>query len=470
MSSEKQFCENYFVLKPDNASFYDLASFLFSSKSETSKFIESSEELKGDFWIRWYIFNSLLVQKLLLKVGKPMVLIGNVLELWLNLLSSNGGLLRLITNFFTGKMVRPNRSSAKFTSVVANLDQRVELDKKISYGNRKYNASLSIMASKLSYENEAFVKTIIKDHWNMEFLGFNNFWNDYLEDAATQAIMFQDTRVDLNLIVVAFRGTEPFDPEAWRTDVDLSWYEFKGVGKTHSGFMKALGLQKNRGWPKEIEQGINQKKYAYYEIRQRLRELLQKNENAKFILTGHSLGGALAILFLTVLAKHEEEWLMHKLEGVYTFGQPRVGDYQLGGYMENKLKQYDVRYLRFVYCNDIVPRVPYDDDDNDFFTHFGPCLYYNSFYKGKILKDEPNKNYFSATWAIFKFMNAVWELIRSFIFPYIRGQEYKESWLMKIMRIFGLVFPGLAEHLPPDYVNVTRLGSLPLGLQDSKVI
>lgn len=64
-------------------------------------------------------------------------------------------------------MVRPNRSSAKFTSVVGNLDQRVELDKRISYGNRKYNASLSIMASKLSYENEAFVKTIIKDHWNV---------------------------------------------------------------------------------------------------------------------------------------------------------------------------------------------------------------------------------------------------------------------------------------------------------------
>ena len=99
---EKNFSKNYFVLKPDNASFYDLASFLFSSKSETSKFIEGSEELKGDFWRRWYIFNSLLAQKLLLKVGKPMVQIGNVLELWLNLLSSNGGLLRLITNFLTG--------------------------------------------------------------------------------------------------------------------------------------------------------------------------------------------------------------------------------------------------------------------------------------------------------------------------------------------------------------------------------
>ena len=71
---------------------------------------------------------------------------------------------------FAGKMVMPNRSSAKFRSVLAILDQRVELDKRISYGNRKYNASLSIMASKLSYENEAFVKTIIKDHWNVSII------------------------------------------------------------------------------------------------------------------------------------------------------------------------------------------------------------------------------------------------------------------------------------------------------------
>lgn len=460
MSYETQSCDHYLLLKPDNASFGDLFRFLFSSESETSRFIESTEELKGDFWRRWFIFNSLFVQKLLLKVGNPMVQIGHVFEFWLNLLSSNGGLLKLLTNFLTGNLVRPNSSSATFTSVLGNLDQRVELDKSIKYGNRKYNASLSIMASKLSYENEAFVQTIIKDHWNMEYLGFYNFWNDYLGQPATQAIMFQDTMDDPNLIVVAFRGTHPFDPEDWRTDVDLSWFELEGVGKIHSGFMKALGLQKDKGWPKEIEQGNNQRQFAYYEIRQRLRDLLQKNEKAKFIVTGHSLGAALAILFLTVLAKHEEEWLMDKLEGVYTFGQPRVGDSQMGDYMKKKLKQYNVRYLRFVYCNDIVPRIPYDDETR-FFTHFGPCLYYNSFYKGKVLPEEPNKNYFSVSWAIYKYLNAVWELIRSFIIPYMMGPEYKEGWLMTMMRMIGLVIPGFADHCPQDYVNATRLGSLP---------
>uniref|UniRef100_A0A2N9FYN1 Fungal lipase-type domain-containing protein n=1 Tax=Fagus sylvatica TaxID=28930 RepID=A0A2N9FYN1_FAGSY len=159
--------------------------------------------------------------------------------------------------------------------------------------------------------------------------------------------MFQDTKDDPNLIVVAFRGTHPFDPVALRTDVDLSWSELEGVGMVHSGFMKALGLQKDKGWPNEIEQGNNQKQFAYYEIRQRLRDLLQKNDKAKFILTGHSLGAALAVLFLTMLAKHDEKWLMEKLEGVYTFGQPRVGDKKMGNYMKEKLEKYKMSfYLR----------------------------------------------------------------------------------------------------------------------------
>lgn len=206
---------------------------------------------------------------------------------------------------------------------------------------------------------------------------------DYLGQLSTQAIIFQDTRYNPNLIVVAFRGTNPFDPVAWQTDVDLSWFELEGVGKMHSGFMKALGLQKEKGCPKEIEQGNDQRQFAYYAIRQRLRDMLQKNENAKFILTGHSMGGALAILFVSVLAIHEEAWLLEKLEGVYTFGQPRVGNKQLGEYMKDKLSKYDVRYRRYVYCNDLVPRIPYDDD-SIFFEHFSPCHFYNSFYNGKV--------------------------------------------------------------------------------------
>lgn len=204
----------------------------------------------------------------------------------------------------------------------------------------------------------------------------------YQEVYTTQAIMFQDKVEDSNLVVVAFRGTIPYNADHWITDVDLSWYELEGVGKLHAGFMKALGLQKNTGWPKEIDESPDQKLFAYYQIRKELKRILSKNEKAKFILTGHSLGGALAILFAAILTLHEEEWLLDKLEGVYTFGQPRVGDPQFGNFMKDKFNKYNVKYYRHVYSNDMVPRLPYDD--TTYFKHFGSCLYYNSLYYGKV--------------------------------------------------------------------------------------
>jgi hypothetical protein len=85
----------------------------------------------------------------------------------------------------------------------------------------------------------------------------------------------------------------------------------------------------------------------------------------------------------------------------------------------------------------------------------------------QVLSNEPNKNHFSLVWAIPKRVNAAWEFLRSFIIPHTRGHEYKESWLMRIIRVIGLVFPGIAAHCPQDYVNATgQLGILPLELRE----
>lgn len=78
----------------------------------------------------------------------------------------------------------------------------------------------------------------------------------------------------------------------------------------------------------------------------------------------------------------------------------------------------------------------------------------------QVLEEEPNKNYFSLLWVIPKVLNAIWELIRGFFLPLIRGKEYRQSWFMTVFRIVGLIFPGLSAHCTPDYVNVTLLGSL----------
>ena len=75
-----------------------------------------------------------------------------------------------VTN--SGKIIWPEKTSATFASLVGNLDRRVELDRRIERGSKRYKAMLSIMASKLSYENTNFVSSVLHNHWKV--LTFNN--------------------------------------------------------------------------------------------------------------------------------------------------------------------------------------------------------------------------------------------------------------------------------------------------------
>ncbi|KAF5752863.1 triacylglycerol acidic lipase TAL3 [Tripterygium wilfordii] len=387
MECDKGLSKRYMNLKPEEVRFVDLFRILFSVNIDNKNFVDSkARKTKEDtFDIRWLIFLSIVAQKLLQFVSKPLSFIGSTLELLLNLLSFNTNIIVLLFNVLRGKVVVPDRESANFKSFVGKTDERTELDANIGRGDgMRYFAALSSMASKVSYENKAYIKAVVEDQWKMELLGSYDFRNDFQDKATTQAFICRDKTKDQDTIVVAFRGTEPFDADAWCTDIDLSWYKFQGAGKIHGGFMKALGMQKCAGWSKEVKKDVNGGgPLAYYTIRDMLREILTENDRTKFIVTGHSLGGALAILFPAVLAFHEEKLLLERLEGVYTFGQPRVGDGKFGNYMEKTFRENGINYYRFVYCNDMVPRVPYDYKGL-LFKHFGTCVYHDRRYKGKV--------------------------------------------------------------------------------------
>ncbi|OMP02006.1 Lipase, class 3 [Corchorus olitorius] len=408
----KGFCSNYMLLDPKKATLPDIFCLLFSSNLNNRKFVDSSQEKEKNFRYRVIIFFSILVLYLLQLFSKPMAWMGSFMETMINLLPSNGGFYGLIMNIIRGRNVIPDRDSETFVSIVGNLDTRMQLD-------------------------------------------------HYLEKTTTQAFLFQDKVTvddhDDTTIVVTFRGTELFNSDDWCSDFDLSWYELPDVGKIHSGFMKALGLQKSVGWPKEPVPNPSRKEpLAYYHIRDILRNLLSKNERAKFIVTGHSLGGALAALFPAVLFFHDEKLLLERLQGVFTFGQPRVGDEMFGNYMENNFKRHGIEYYRFVYGNDMVARVPFDDK-NFVFKHFGSCVYYNSRYEGEIVKEEPFKNYFSIRAVFPMITNAMYELLRSFTIVKKQGSGFREGYLQIFLRLIGLVVPGLPAHSPMDYVNSTRL-------------
>ncbi|KAI3880566.1 hypothetical protein MKX03_008830 [Papaver bracteatum] len=430
--------QDYVVLKPHDGGIIDLLRLLLFSDIEKSKFVDCPEGIyDAHFKRRWLIF--LLFKKFLI----------------------------LCCICFAGKVVIPDPKSARYRSNTAFMDNRIQLDKNLIYGDHRYYAAFSVMAAKLAYESAAFVEETVKDHWKMEFLGFYDYWNEYQELGTTQAFILRDKRSnDVDLTVVSFRGTEMFDSDAWSTDFDLSWYEIPNVGKVHGGFMKALGLQKDHGWPKEILHTTSRPEVAYYNIRDKLREIIRENKKAKFIVTGHSLGGALAALFPVILAYHGETELLHSLEGVYTFGQPRVGDDKLAEFMEEQIYLHNVKFARYVYGHDMVTRLPYDDKTL-MFKHFGTCVYYDRFYIGKIVKEEPNKNYFEMKWFIPKITNSFMEMVRSFRLRHQYGQEYDEGWFLLMFRTIGLAIPGISAHMPQDYVNCTRVGSLETLLPDA---
>ncbi|CAN6929937.1 unnamed protein product [Brassica oleracea var. botrytis] len=161
---------------------------------------------------------------------------------------------------------------------------------------------LSMMASKIAYENKSFITSVVKNTWKMDFVGYYDCYNAFQGKNLTQAFVFKASDTNPNLIVVSFRGTELFSSDDWCTDLDISWYVYvlKNVGKVHAGFSRALGLQQN-GWPKENISLIHQ--YAYYTIRQKLRDMLARDKNLK----------NLAFVFYEICHLHEINVRYNKL-------------------------------------------------------------------------------------------------------------------------------------------------------------
>ena len=86
------------------------------------------------------------------------------------------------------------------------------------------------------------------------------------------------------------------------------------------------------------------------------------NSNFKYIITGHSLGGAMATLF-SLLAKQNAEsnmWI-HWDSCLITFGENRLGNKAFADLHDEQISPN--RKVRFVYNRDIVPHLPHKWQD-----------------------------------------------------------------------------------------------------------
>ena len=135
-------------------------------------------------------------------------------------------------------------------------------------------------------------------------------------------------------LVLAFRGTEKKISD-WLTDARCV-PTVTGKTKVHSGFLEAFTTKSNSDG-KTVQEAVE--------------EILAKKEakdaNGKplpLFITGHSLGGALALLATKLVAPDVNG-------ACYTFGAPRVGNYEY-------FRSVKTPVFRIVNSSDIVPRVP----------------------------------------------------------------------------------------------------------------
>jgi hypothetical protein len=194
-------------------------------------------------------------------------------------------------------------------------------------GQREFNlgdGKAFAWMSQLAYETDEPEK--IKDilHvWGMTPLGdgiLASEVNTVLPLASTRAVI----AVGRGATIVAFAGTDPLVLANWITDFDTR------IASAHvaEGFEVAAQFI----WPQ-------------------LQSRLDRPEAAagKRFVTGHSLGGALAVVAADWIVKSGGD-----VEAVYTFGMPRPGSNQFAIEYNERIGQ---RTYRLVHGDDLVPTV-----------------------------------------------------------------------------------------------------------------
>lgn len=143
-------------------------------------------------------------------------------------------------------------------------------------------------------------------------------------------------------VIVAWRGTQ--EPRDWLTDVTFSPQACPSylapTGKIHQGFLDAFECAKNKA-------------------RSNFEELDALIEGKQYFLCGHSLGGALALIYAAELRSTKPL--------LYTYGMPRVFT------ADAILQLTDITHYRHVNDSDTVTSVPPDVNlYNWFYEIYGP--------------------------------------------------------------------------------------------------
>jgi hypothetical protein len=172
---------------------------------------------------------------------------------------------------------------------------------------------------------------------------------------------------DGRVVILCFRGTEPLNFINWLIDIDVN------PGSVPILFPDGKRFTVHGGFYRNVRS-------IRYEIIRALERALEGScvlptwggmpqAMEKLYITGHSLGGAMAVL-MTIMLRTEPSYkdIADRLEATYTFGQPMVGSPGLAKACSDDPSIGD-NVFRYVYKSDIIPQLPPTFTDD--FAHFG---------------------------------------------------------------------------------------------------
>eukprot|EP01061_Rhynchopus_euleeides_P019823 TRINITY_DN32528_c0_g1_i1.p1 TRINITY_DN32528_c0_g1~~TRINITY_DN32528_c0_g1_i1.p1 ORF type:complete len:547 (+),score=113.93 TRINITY_DN32528_c0_g1_i1:51-1691(+) len=189
-------------------------------------------------------------------------------------------------------------------------------------------------------------------------------------------------------LFVIFKGTSPLDLNQWMSDFTLSRVCTDSVtakygvvleGEAHQGFYNALTT------PPDVKLEWSPLDLIIQECSRIIESHREKTgfspeRDLRVWVSGHSLGAALATLFTSIIAAASDpavedgdkaneahthcrssalSTLGNALTGVYTFGNPKVGNRGLTQSVNDILEKLDVPFRRFRNGNDIVGASPF---------------------------------------------------------------------------------------------------------------